>query len=302
MSKYIHMSVKSALHMTGRKAPCGLDLNIYRGCEHGCKYCFALYSHKYLDDSDYTGSIYVKTNIAERLERELHSQKYSGLTINMGGVTDSYQPIESEYKLMRDVLPLLIKYKVPAVISTKSELILRDCDLFEKLARIAQVDTAMTITVFDDTLGKKIEPNASLTSKRFEVLKAFKEIGCGVGVHVMPVMPYLTDDDENLTSIFSRAAKIGADYVLCDMLRLRGETKRVYLDFIRSEYPRFLKDYINLYADDNKKKEYKYALYKRVSDLQQKCGARSYDQTETKKRRRLPVQRQLSLFDINQWQ
>ena len=128
MAVYKEITCASACNKLKRKIPYGWDLNIYRGCEHECRYCYAMYSNEYLGSGDYFEEIYVKTNIAEQLEKELSSPNWKREVVNIGGVTDSYQPAESIYKQMPDILKLMIRYKTPCIISTKSDLILRDYD------------------------------------------------------------------------------------------------------------------------------------------------------------------------------
>lgn len=143
--KYQKINVKQALNKTSGKYPYRWDLNIYRGCYHRCHYCYALYSHRYLSDESFFETIFIKENIVEVLEKQLQAKSWKKEAINIGSVCDSYQPIEAETKLMRDVLKLMIKYKNPIVISTKSTLILRDLDLIEELANITHVSIAVTI-------------------------------------------------------------------------------------------------------------------------------------------------------------
>ena len=140
MVNYIEIESKTALNKLNRKRPYGWDLNIYRGCEHNCRYCFAMYSHDYLGNNNYFEDIYIKKNIVELLEIELSKKSWKREVINIGGVTDSYQPLEERYKLMPEILKLLIKYKTPCIISTKSDLILRDYDLIDKLSKITYVN------------------------------------------------------------------------------------------------------------------------------------------------------------------
>jgi len=168
--KSIEINCTSALNKLKRKIPYEWDLNIYRGCQHGCKYCYAIYSHKYLNDEEYFYNIYVKTNIVEKLEKELRHSSWKREVVNIGGVTDSYQPAENKYKLMPEILKLLIKYKTPAIISTKSDLILRDFDLIDELSKITYINIAATITTTDENLRKKIEPQGCESNKRFEML------------------------------------------------------------------------------------------------------------------------------------
>ena len=131
------ISCKSAVNKVGGM-PYSMDLNIYRGCGHGCRYCFALYSHDYLEAGDFYRDIFVKKNVVEVLERELRNPKVNCGVINIGGVTDSYQPAEAEKRLMPEIWRLMIRHKTPVCISTKSDLILRDIDLISDSSRNAR--------------------------------------------------------------------------------------------------------------------------------------------------------------------
>lgn len=209
MATYKEITCVTACNRLKRPSlPFSWDMNIYRGCEHGCKYCFAMYSHRYLDDDEYFNSIYVKTNIAERLEQQLSRPSWKREPVSIGGVTDSYQPAEAKYKLMPDILRLFIKYKTPAIISTKSELILRDYDLIAELARITYVNIAETITCMDETRRRKIEPSGAPSLGRFRVLKEFSKTDAFTGLHLMPIVPFLTDSRENIDALYKNG---GAD-------------------------------------------------------------------------------------------
>ncbi|RKY52617.1 MAG: radical SAM protein, partial [Candidatus Neomarinimicrobiota bacterium] len=174
------------------------DLNIYRGCVHRCRYCYAQYSHNYLNSGDFFGTIYIKENIIEALERQLASRSWKHETVNLGGVTDSYQSIEKVKAFMPDILRLFIKYRTPVSISTKATLLLRDRELFVKLAEVAGAHVAISATTFDEELRKKIEPGSFPTKERFKVIEAFKGTKVMTGVLMMPILPYLTDSEQNL--------------------------------------------------------------------------------------------------------
>ena len=187
------ITVKEPLNKIGNDyLPFQWDLNIYRGCTHNCRYCYALYSHKYLESNNFFGDIFVKSNIVEALEKKLASTRWKGGIINMGGVTDSYQPIERQRKIMTEVLLLMIKHKNPIAISTKSDLILRDFNLLCELAKNASVYVAVTITTTDDKLQKILEPGATSSTKRLGVLKAFSNTNVVTGLHMMPILPFLS--------------------------------------------------------------------------------------------------------------
>lgn len=169
--------VKSPLNKLKRKIPYGWDLNIYRGCQHGCRYCYALYSHDYLGSGDFYRDIHIKINIVEELEKKLKDPAWKREVINIGGVTDSYQPAEEKYQLMPQIIKLLIKYKSPAIISTKSKLVLRDFDLIDQLSRLTYINIAATITTVEEDVRKKIEPGSSSKAlyKRGGAGKEYKE-------------------------------------------------------------------------------------------------------------------------------
>lgn len=271
-NKFIEIECHSALNKLKRKMPYGWDLNIYRGCEHGCKYCFAMYSHKYLNDEEYFGNIYVKTNIVEYLEKELRSRSWKREIVNIGGVTDSYQSAEEQYKIMPQVLKLLIKYKTPAIISTKSDLILRDYDLIDQLSRLTYVNIAATITCMDENIRKKIEPQGSSSLKRLEVLKTFRKTNASTGLHIMPIIPYLTDSYENMDALFAHAKDTNVHYVLPGTLYLRGKTRKVFFDFIENDYPEWLLPMKELYKTGGAGKEYKDKFYKKLNLIRNKYG------------------------------
>lgn len=264
---YKEIECASALNKLKRKIPYGWDLNIYRGCQHGCKYCFAMYSHKFLDDAEYFNNIYVKTNVVERLEVELRSKSWKREIVNVGGVTDSYQPAEADYKLMPEILKLLIKYKTPAIISTKSDLILRDYDLIDQLSRITYINIAATITSMDEDVRCKIEPDGVESVRRFEMLKEFRKTNASIGLHVMPIIPFLTDNEENMESICYNGREANVHYMLPGILYLRGNTRKYFFDFIKVQYPHLYDELFALYKTGSVNKEYKDQFYKMLNVL-----------------------------------
>lgn len=268
------MEVKSALTKLKRKIPYGWDLNIYRGCQHGCRYCYAMYSHQYIGGGFFK-DIYVKENVVEQLEKELSSESWKREIINIGGVTDSYQPAEAHYQLMPQILKLLIKYRTPAIISTKSRLILRDYDLIDELSGITYVNVAATITTMDEEVRRKIEPYGSASLERFEVLREFRKTNASTGLHVMPIIPYITDNEENLERMFYLASECGVHYVLPGTLYLRGETRKHFMDFMEREFGDRSAEFRKLYKTGGADKEYKNTLYEMVNRLRDKYSLSS---------------------------
>jgi len=258
------MDVKSALTKLKRKVP-------------GCQYCYAMYSHQYLGNDRFFNDIYVKENVVEQLEKELSSDNWKREIINIGGVTDSYQPVEAHYRLMPQILKLLIKYRTPAIISTKSKLILRDYDLIDELSRITYVNVAATITTMDEAVREKIEPGGSKSLERFGVLKEFRKTNASTGLHVMPIIPYITDSEENFDKMFACAAECGVHYVLPGTLYLRGTTYKNFMSFIEKEFGEVQMDFKKLYKTGGADKDYKTTLYEMVNRLRDKyCLSSSY--------------------------
>jgi len=297
VAEYKEITCDIACNKLKRKVPFAWDLNIFRGCEHGCKYCYAIYSHQYLDSDKYFEDIYVKTNVVEQLEKQLSSPSWKREVVNIGGVTDSYQPAEANYKLMPDILRLMIKYKTPCIISTKSDLILRDYDLIEELSRVTYVNIAATITSMDEHIRKLIEPDGVSSLKRFAMLKEFSKINASTGLHFMPIIPYITDTFENINSLYFHAKECDVDYVLPGTLYLRGSTRTVFLDFIKKEFPKIYDDLLLLYKTGGADKEYKNNLYKTVNALREKYGLSSSYSKPMKEKLNQEGHTQLSIFD-----
>ena len=255
-----------------RKIPYGWDLNAYRGCAHGCKYCYAVYSHDYLEGGAFDRDIYVKRDILEKLERELGSPSWKREVVNLGGVTDSYQKAEETLKLMPEILKLLIRYKTPAIISTKSVLPQRDYDLIDELSRITYINIAATVTTMDEAVRELLEPGAAPSAERFAMLKEFRKTNASIGVHLMPIIPLLTDSRENLEEILSRSKDCGADYVLPGTLYLRGPTKEIFLRFMKENYPDKFEELTRMYGKGGAGKDYKEALYSMLLPLRAAYG------------------------------
>ncbi len=262
-NKIVKINCKSALNKLKRKIPYGWDLNIYRGCSHNCKYCYAIYSRDFTGKQDYS-KVFVKTNIVEQLDKELSSPKWNREIINIGGVSDSYQLVEEEMKIMPEVLKVLIKHKTPAIISTKSDLILRDFDLIAELSKLTYVNIASTIITMNEKDRKKIEPNSSPGLERFKMLKEFRKTNASVGLHTMPIIPCLTDSYLNIESICLEAKGSNVHYMLPGVLYLRGATRKVFFEFIKNHYSDKYENIKELYKKGGADKSYKEKLYSEI--------------------------------------
>jgi DNA repair photolyase len=270
MPTYREITCKTACNKLNGQFFFRWDLNIYRGCEHGCKYCFAVYSHEYLGNDKFFDDVYVKTNIVESLEKQLSSRSWKREIVNIGGVTDSYQPAEAQFKLMPGILRTMIKYKNPCIISTKSDLILRDYDLIDELSRITRVSVAATVTCKDEGLRLKIEPKAAPSERRINMLREFRRTKASTGIHIMPIIPYITDSYENIDWIYMNAADINVSYVLTSVMNLRGKTRRVFFEHVKNEFPHLYSSLQALYKTGSASVEYKDRLYKTVNEIKKK--------------------------------
>jgi DNA repair photolyase len=197
------------------------SINPYRGCEHGCIYCFARPNHEYLGFSaglDFETKILVKDDAPELLRRELSSSRWQPQVIAISGVTDAYQPIERRLQLTRRCLEVLVEFRNPVVIITKNELVTRDVDLLAQLARLNAVLVFVSVTSLDPELARELEPRASQPARRLAAIEALAAAGVPVGSLVAPVIPGLTDHE--MPSIVSAVAKAGATTASYVPLRL----------------------------------------------------------------------------------
>lgn len=222
-----------------------------------------MYSHEFLKENDFS-KVFVKTNIAEQLDKELSNPGWNREIINIGGVTDSYQSAEAELKIMPEVLKVLIKHKTPAIISTKSDLILRDFDLIAELSALTYVNVASTITTMNEDDRKKIEPHASPGINRFKMLKEFRKTNASVGLHTMPIIPYITDTYLNIENLCSEARLSNVHYMLPGVLYLRGATRKVFFEFIQDQYSDKYENIKELYKTGGADKSYKEKLYNNI--------------------------------------
>lgn len=269
---YHEVCVKSALNKLKRKMPYQWDLNVYRGCQHGCRYCYALYSHQHYEDQNFYQDIHVKTNIVELLEKELKKNSWKQEIINFGGITDCYQPAEAKYEIMPDLLKLLIRYETPAIISTKSILPLRDFDLIRQLADKTYVNIAASVTTVDENLRKGLEPYCAPTKDRFDMLRAFSETNASIGVHMMPIIPYLTDSMDNQRALLEMAKSANASYVLPGVMYLRGVTRPYFMTYVKAHSPDVYKALVALYTRGGAGKPYKMSFYAAYNQLRDEIG------------------------------
>ncbi len=218
--------------------PFDQSLNPYRGCEHGCSYCFARPSHAYLDLSpglDFETKIYAKTNAPEVLRRELSKRGYQPSPISLGINTDAYQPAERRLQLTRRILEVLAETKHPVSLITKNALIERDLDLLAPMARERLVHVYLSITTLDNSLSSRLEPRASAPHSRLKAVKRLSEAGVPVGVMFAPVIPWVNDHE--LEAVLEAARDAGATAAGYVLLRLPHEVAPLFRDWLQTHLP-----------------------------------------------------------------
>ena len=214
------------------------SINPYRGCEHGCIYCFARPTHAFLGLSpglNFETKLFAKTNAAEALERELADPKYRVRTMAIGTNTDPYQPIERRYRIMRRILEVLSETNHPVGIVTKSALVLRDLDILKPMAERGLVKVALSVTTLDRKLARAMEPRASTPGKRLETIARLNDAGIPTSVMVAPVLPGLTDME--MEKILERAAAAGAKQAGYVLLRLPLEIGDLFTEWLKANCP-----------------------------------------------------------------
>lgn len=245
--------------------PFDRSINPYRGCEHGCIYCFARPTHSYMGLSaglDFEAKLFAKPDAPRLLERELSKPGYKVKPIAIGTNTDPYQPIEREWRIMRQILEILDKANHPVVIVTKSALILRDIDILKSMAERGLVKVGISVTTLDRKLARTMEPRASTPGKRLEAIKALSEAGIPVAVMMAPVIPALNDHEiERILDSGKAAGASEASYVL---LRLPLEVSPLFRDWLLQNYPDRYRHVMSLVRSMRDGKDYDAEFGKRM--------------------------------------
>ncbi len=222
------------------------NMNIYKGCSHGCIYCDSRSACYHVENYD---QVRAKENALALIERELKAKRKTGV-IGTGAMSDPYNPLEQELKLTRGALALVNRYRFGVSIDTKSDLISRDLDLLQAIAGHSPVLIKITITTADDTLCKKIEPNVALSSERFAALNKLAAKGIFAGILLMPVLPFIEDTEDNIRSIIHLARENGAKYIYPAFgVTLRQNQREWYYQKLDQLFPGLKEKYITHYGN-----------------------------------------------------
>jgi DNA repair photolyase len=242
------------------------SINPYRGCEHGCVYCFARPTHAYLGLSpglDFESKLFMKPNAPELLERELSAPDYSPKTIAIGTNTDPYQPIERRYQIMRRILEVLDRAGHPVGIVTKSALVLRDLDILTRMAKRDLVKVAISVTTLDPKLARVMEPRASTPPRRLGALRELVKAGVPASALVAPVIPAINDAE--IERILEAIAETGVRHAGYVLLRLPLELKDLFREWLIENFPDRYRHVINLIRETRGGKDYDSSWGKRMT-------------------------------------
>jgi len=251
-------------------------INPYRGCEYACRYCYARFTHEFLerrDPASFETEIFAKVWDGASFFRELR-QISPGQTIALGTATDPYQPAERKYGLTRRVLEELSCLKgIRLCITTKSDLVARDADLLARLSLNNQVDVSESVTTLDSSLARLIEPMAPRPDLRLEAVSGLRKSNVRAGVIACPVLPCLTDSRENLIAVARAAKAVGATHFGAGLLFLQGDTKTTYFEFLRRHFPTLVKRYEARYRKEARLTgRYADRLERMVEEIREEAG------------------------------
>jgi DNA repair photolyase len=276
-TEYFLLPVRSILNdCNSPNVPFRFTVNPYRGCEFGCHYCYARYTHEFMEvpGDEFESKIYVKQNVGPLADRDLASEPVWGEHIAIGTATDPYQPAEREFGATRSILEKVAERDgLSLSITTKSNLVVRDIDLLRRISERSSLTVNLSITTVRAPLARTLEPRAPRPDLRLGAVRELRDAGIAAGVLAMPIVPGITDSAEDLDALAKAAHDAGAQWFAGNVLHLRSASLRHFMDFIGGQYPKLLKQYQNWYwrhatAPDAYRKE----ITALVESLRQKYG------------------------------
>jgi len=279
-TEYFLLPVRSILNRcNSERVPFRWTINPYRGCEFGCKYCYARYTHEYMeiDGGEFESKIYVKQDAGALAERDLGCEEARGQHIALGTATDPYQPAEKEFGATRAILERMAEREGLSVsITTKSDRVVRDIDLLRRIAERSSLTVNVSITTLRTRLARLLEPRAPRPDLRLDAVKKLREAGIAAGVFAMPVLPGLTDGEEDLDALARGAREAGAQWFGASVLFLMPASLKQFIPFLEEKFPRLVKQYKAWYGRGGYAPEtYASEISRRVNLLRQKYALNS---------------------------
>jgi len=252
--EYFSLPAKSLLNrcISNRNLPFTWTINPYRGCEFGCRYCYARYTHEFMemrDGMEFEQKIYIKQHTAELLRHDLRRVK-KGECIALGTATDPYQPAERRYEVTRGILEEFARHRgFELGIVTKSNLIVRDVDILREVSRNNVLSIHITVTTLNVELARILEPRAPRPDMRMAAVRELSQAGLHVGVSSSPILPGITDDPADLEAVVREAAAAGAQHLFAGPLFLKPCSAAVFLPFLEQNFPHLVENYRQRYQD-----------------------------------------------------
>ncbi len=276
-TEYFLLPVKSILnHCESTRVPFSWTVNPYRGCEFGCQYCYARYTHEYmeLDGRDFEKKIYVKQDSGPLTGRDLAMEKIQGEHIAIGTATDPYQPAERKFGATRAILEqMAARSGLSISITTKSDQVLRDVDLLRRIAEHSAVSVNLSITTLRTRLARILEPRAPRPDLRMDAVRELRRAGIAAGVFAMPVLPGITDRQEDLDALARAARDAGAQWLAASVLFLMPSAQKQFLPFLDTKFPKLAGRYREWFAHAAYAPEtYRREISARVAALRRKYG------------------------------
>ncbi len=281
--EYFTLPARSLLNRcaSGRNMPFTWTINPYRGCEFGCRYCYARYTHEFMemrDGMEFEQKIYVKQHTAELLRRDLRRVK-PGESIALGTATDPYQPAERRYQVTRGILEEFARHRgFELGIVTKSNLIIRDIDLLREVSRNNILSIHITVTTLDAELARILEPRTPRPDLRLDAVRELSQAGITVGLSCSPVLPGITDSPTDLEALVRAAAAAGARHVFAGPLFLKPCSAAIFLPFLEQHFPQLVENYRERYQDRSfLPPSYGKRIAQLIAQYRQKYGIRHAD-------------------------
>ncbi len=271
-----------AKHVLNR-APPGLrfqwSLNPYRGCQHGCVYCYARYTHTFFDldpSLDFSRVVFVKTNVVDALRRELRRASWRRERVSVGTATDPYQPIEGRYRLLPGIIQALAEFYTPFTIVTKNTFILADADLLLEATRRTAVAVIFSLTTVNPDLARHLEPDTPSPEQRLRVAHRLHEKGIPTAVALAPILPGITDREKELQDLFHALRERNLPLAFYQPLRLYPETRDTWFAYLRTHHPKLVDAYQRGYARKDPPPAYVERITRRVETLMERAGVQHF--------------------------
>jgi len=286
-ARYQEIRCRSALNSV-KGMPFTWTLNPYRGCTHGCHYCYARRYHTQFElgaDDEFASVIFVKTNVVEVLRRELQRPQWTNEVVALGTATDCYQPIEGFYKLTRGVLEAFCEFGTPTGVVTKGPMVVRDRDVLIDLSAKTEVNVCISVPCVDEGVWRSLEPGTAHPLQRLRAVRELVDAGIRAGVLMSPIVPGISSKPAFLERTVKAIAEHGACFVACNVMHLQDGTRDHFMRWLGQEYPHLVEGYERLYVGKYAPKGYRNEVNSLVGALKAKygvSGSRAREEPRTK--------------------